>query len=145
APPGIEARPPLDAGRSFPAVAEAMPPLADALGVAARLTADANAAAVALENLKRLLEERRSALSRSHDAERPVAPVEAHAARVPTARPYLGALQRAAPLARSAALPALARLPAPPEVAALDLRGFFAGVAIAAAFGVVLYIYLIAG
>jgi hypothetical protein len=147
APAAVRATPPseLEPVQPFPGVAEAVPPLADAFGTAARLAADANAAAVALENLKRLLEERRLAPSRPHAAREPDH-VEIRAPRADSpVRAHARALQRAVPLARSVALPTLARLPAPPEAAALDWRGFFAGVAIAAAFGLVLYIYLIAG
>jgi hypothetical protein len=133
-------------------------PLASALDAAAKLAADANAAAEALENLKRLLERQLPNVAANHAPQAAAEPTEAIARTPPTV-----AVVRAAPLqppslplhavrdgsGRSTLRPAvLAPLPTPrarPERVRLDVRGFLAGFALSWAFGVVLYLFMTSG
>jgi len=133
-------------------------PLASALDAAARLAADANAAAEALANLKRLLERQLPNVPASPAS---VASPEPAAAVARTLAP-LAVAPAAAPQPPSLPLHAmrdgngrttlrpamLAPLPlraAPPERTRFDVRGFLAGFALSWAFGVVLYLYMTSG
>jgi hypothetical protein len=127
--------------------------LANALDSAAKLAADANAAAVALEDLRRLLE-RGLPNAATHPALAPAArkaktamlhEVAAAPPPLPAALP-LHAVRSAnggVPTLRKAVLPRPTRMP--PERRRLDVRGFMAGFALSWAFGVVLYLFLTAG
>jgi hypothetical protein len=128
------------------------PNLANALGAAAKLAADATAAAEAIENLKRLLERQM--------------PLPAQAPRQPLHEVFAehaGAAEPP-PLPHHAPAPEpemeADRLPMPPtkpmprpgakrsawrERQQFDFRGFMAGFALSWAIGAVLYIYLTAG
>jgi hypothetical protein len=145
---GEESEPP---GASGPSHAQATDPdLASALGAAAKLAADANAAAEALENLKRLLERQlpnpTQALRQNvgeifaqpaAGAEPPPLPNQAVARRMQDEElPVASMKSHPRPGARSAA----AR-----ERHAFDVRGFMAGFALSWALGAALYIYLTAG
>jgi hypothetical protein len=133
-------------------------PLASALDAAARLAADANAAAEALANLKRLLERQLPDVAASPA---PAALAEPAAAFARTPAP-LAVAPATAPQPPSLPLHAmrdgngrttlrpamLAPLPmraAPPERTRFDVRGFLAGFALSWAFGVVLYLYMTSG
>jgi len=126
--------------------------LANSLDSAAKLAADANAAAVALEDLRRLLE-RGLPNAAAHPALAPVArqaniamlqEVAAAPPPLPAALP-LHAVRNASgvPTLRKAVLPRPTRMP--PERRRLDVRGFMAGFALSWAFGIVLYLFLTAG
>jgi hypothetical protein len=126
--------------------------LANALDSAAKLAADANAAAVALEDLRRLLEHGVPNTA-AHPALAPVArkaniamlqEIAAAPPPLPAALP-LHAVRNASgvPTLRKAVLPRPTRMP--PERRRLDVRGFMAGFALSWAFGVVLYLFLTAG
>ena len=133
-------------------------PSASALDAAARLAADANAAAEALANLKRLLERQLPNVAASPA---PAATAEPEAAVPATPAPVALAPAMAPqppslPLhamrdgsGRTTLRPAmLAPLPpraARPERTLLDVRGFLAGFALSWAFGVVLYLYMTSG
>ena len=133
-------------------------PLTSALDAAARLAADANAAAEALANLKRLLERQLPNVAASPA---PAASAEPEAAVTQTPAPVAVAPAMAPqppslPLhamrdgsGRTTLRPAmLAPLPpraARPERTLLDVRGFLAGFALSWAFGVVLYLYMTSG
>jgi hypothetical protein len=136
------------------AVEERVQPLASALDAAAKLAADANAAAEALENLKRLLERQLPNVAAGPPASAPRADAEAWpaASAPPTRPPPLPA----APLHRvgdGGGLPEPEpQLPAPlsprrmpAERQRLDIRGFLAGFALSWAFGVVFYLFMTAG
>ena len=135
-----------------------MQPLTSALDAAVRLAADANVAAEALENLKRLLEHKQQLESRlpppaseptllplSRDPGEPdtrrVAPARAPLPPLPLP---LHAVSGAGGEAARAMLPALRPRP-PPERRGLDVRGFLAGFALSWAFGAVLYLFLTVG
>ena len=130
-------------------------PLASALDAAAKLAADANAAAEALENLKRLLERQLPNVAASNAP----APTEARtqqqtSAKAPAA-PMAPPQPPALPLhavrdgsGRTTLRPAvLAPLPSrhAPERKRLDVRGFLAGFALSGAVGVVLYLLMTSG
>ncbi len=122
-----------------PAAAQNATPLVGALDAAAKLAADANAAAEALENLKRLLERQLPA---------PSAPQAAAAAAEPPPLPL--PLPPLPLVPRRTGRVAPARAPAPLAAAQsdrrrLDVRGFLAGFALSWAFGLVLYLFLTAG
>jgi hypothetical protein len=135
---------------SFHAEADATrPPLTNALGAAAKLAADANAAAEALENLKRLLERQ---LPNPAQAPQPLHTLFATSAS--TAEPP--------PLSHHEPPPEMPddELHAAParslsrkdgggaawrERRQFDVRGFMAGFALSWAIGAALYIYLTAG
>jgi hypothetical protein len=120
-----------------PEIAQAVPPLVNAFGAAAQIAADANAAAAALENLKRLLEDR---LSAAAHVPGPDAGLHRAADRSNKSPKPLRAVLR------SAADHGVSRhTPPAPESWHKDLRGFFAGMAISAAFGVIFYLFMIAG
>ena len=115
-------------------------PLASALDMAAQLAADANVAAEALENLKRMLEHK-------HQLEKELLQLEAASA---SARQEPDASTQAPlPLPLHAEPRALMPYPmprrAPPERKRFDVRGFMAGFALSWAFGVVLYLFMTAG
>jgi hypothetical protein len=127
-------------------------PISTALDTAAKLTADANAAAVALENLTRLLHnhQRPAAVipSAQHLSQRPPqlpprptppAPYQRPAAPAPAVteqRPATRAVMP--PTLRPTAAPESRQL----ESRQFDVRGFMAGFALSWAIGAVLYIYL---
>lgn len=128
----------------------AAPPLASAYGAAAKLAADATAAAEAIENLKRLLERQLP-----NPAQAPRQPVHELFAEPATglAPPPLPPREPPPemqddeldpdpeePLPRPSA-----RNPAWRERRQFDFRGFMAGFALSWAIGAVLYIYLTAG
>jgi hypothetical protein len=129
----------------------ARPQLADALGAAAKLAADANAAAEALENLRKLLERRLPA-----DA-LPSPPVQqvlgsareilAEAVLVPRSSPpplplyALPEPEAGSPQAKPVTPPPP---PVPIERRRFDVRGFLAGFALSWAIGAALYVYLTA-
>jgi hypothetical protein len=131
--------------------------LANALDAAVKLAEDANAAAEALENLKRLLERRMPDVA-AQSAQAPaaleatVAELVQAAATPPPLPPLpvpalpLHAVRNASGEAtlRPAMLPKpTPRMPA--ERRRFDVRGFLAGFALSWAFGVVLYLFLTAG
>jgi hypothetical protein len=121
--------------------------LTRALDTAARLAADANAAAAALDSLKRLLQQ---GLPDSGQAAIPrVAPAAGHR---PQHRPPAQLPLRPPPpppperKAATASLAAVQSAPLPPaDRARFDVRGFFAGVALSCAIGIVLYLFMTAG
>jgi len=129
-------------------------PLASALDAAARLAADANAAAAALENLKRLLERQLPSIPDSPApaaAEAGTQP-SASASAAPAMPPPLPSLPLHAVRdgsGRTTLRPAVLAPPPPrraqPERIRLDVRGFLAGFALSWAFGVVLYLFMTAG
>lgn len=103
------------------------PRLVERIDAAARLAADATAAAEAVERLKGLLQAQLAASTRAAAPDEP-------------------------PLARVAGLPAgkddPPPLPAailPPEQPRPDVRGFLAGFVLSGALGAVLYLYMMAG
>jgi hypothetical protein len=129
-------------------------PLASALDAAAKLAADANAAAEALENLKRLLERQlpnvaankvRAATeigTQQTSAKAPAAPM------APPQPPELPLHAVRDGSGRTTLRPAvLAPLPPrhAPERRRLDVRGFLAGFALSGAVGVVLYLLMTSG
>jgi hypothetical protein len=134
--------------------AQSIEPLTSALDAAVRLAADANVAAEALENLKRLLEHKQqmeNQLQHVAAGSNP-GPATDNASASAPAPPLplpLHAEQDAAgaPTARPAVLPPPPRQRprAPPERRGFDLRGFMAGFALSWAFGVVLYLFMTAG
>ena len=152
--------PPVPAADTPAAVAapDNVRPLSSALDAAARLAADANAAAEALANLKRLLERQLPNVAASPA---PAATAEPEAAVPATPAPVALAPAMAPqppslPLhamrdgsGRTTLRPAmLAPLPpraARPERTLLDVRGFLAGFALSWAFGLVLYLYMTSG
>jgi hypothetical protein len=152
-PPALAAAPPVDA-----AAAQRMQPLASAFDAAVQLAADANVAAEALENLKRMLEHKQQLESQlpqlaagsaharaSNDAE---APASAPAAPAPPPLPLLPLPLHAVTDAEGEPAPAMLPPPRrrpPPEHRAFDVRGFMAGFALSWAFGVVLYLFMTAG
>jgi len=129
-------------------------PLASALDAAAKLAADANAAAAALENLKRLLERQLPNVA-AGNAPRPLeaaareVSVNAPAAPAPLPPPVLPLHAVRDGSGRSTLRHAvLAPLPPPRRAAErlrLDVRGFLAGFALSWAFGIVLYLLMTAG
>jgi hypothetical protein len=140
----------------------AVAPFTSALDAAAKLAADANAAAEALESLRRMLEEQLPGVAAS--AAQGVASstepsmVAGQAAAVPPPLPDRpptdsGGLSRLVPEAsqpRPQAQPSPRPVPPPArrlsvEHKNLDVRGFLAGVALSCAFGVVLYLFMSAG
>jgi len=128
----------------------AAPPLASAYGAAAKLAADATAAAEAIENLKRLLE--RQLPSPAQAPQQPVhelfaEPATAHAPPPLPAQEPPPEMQDYEPdPAPDEPLPRQgARNPAWRERRQFDFRGFMAGFALSWAIGAVLYIYLMAG
>jgi hypothetical protein len=126
------------------------PNFASALGAAAKLAADANAAASALENLKRLLERQLPNPSQAprqsvHElfgdpaaatAPPPLSPQEIARRMQDDELPATTAKSHPRPGGRSAA---------PHERQPFDVRGFMAGFALSWALGAALYIYLTAG
>ena len=129
-------------------------PLASALDAAAKLAADANAAAAALENLKRLLERQLpnvAAGNAPHPLEAAARHVSANApaAPAPLQPPMLPLHAVRDGSGRSTLRHAVLAPPPPPRRAAerlrLDVRGFLAGFALSWAFGVVLYLLMTAG
>jgi hypothetical protein len=126
------------------------PKFAGAFGAAARLAADATAAAEAIENLKRMLEQQ---LPQSGETLRPPlhelfgeAAAAAAPPPLPQHEPILGPEEgeprgaSAKPLPRPASREAAWR-----ERRQFDVRGFMAGFALSWAIGAALYIYLTAG
>jgi hypothetical protein len=141
-----------------PAPSEGAPqstrPLASALDAAARLAADANAAAAALENLKRLLERQLPSIPDSPGpaAAEADAQTSANATAAPAMPPPLPSLPLHAVRdgsGRTTLRPAVLAPPPPrraqQERIRLDVRGFLAGFALSWAFGVVLYLFMTAG
>ena len=135
--------------------AQACEPLTSALDAAVRLAADANVAAEALENLKRLLEHKQQLESRLPQPAGPAAYARrlrrAVLGRVCAAtRPSRRCRCLSMPMpdaggeaARRCSPPAAPR--PPPERRGFDVRGFMAGFALSWAFGVVLYLFMTAG
>jgi hypothetical protein len=137
-----------------PGAHESTRPLASALDAAAKLAADANAAAAALENLKRLLERQLPSIpdSPAPAAAEADAQTSASATAAPTLPPPLPSLPLHAVRdgsGRTTLRPAVLAPPPPrraqPERIRLDVRGFLAGFALSWAFGVVLYLFMTAG
>jgi hypothetical protein len=137
-----------------PGAHESTRPLASALDAAAKLAADANAAAAALENLKRLLERQLPSIpdSPAPAAAETDAQTSASAPTAPTLPPPLPSLPLHAVRdgsGRTTLRPAVLAPPPPrraqPERIRLDVRGFLAGFALSWAFGVVLYLFMTAG
>jgi hypothetical protein len=135
-------------------VPEPVQPLASALDAAARLAADANAAAAALENLKRLLERQLPNLAASNAPAAAEAGTQtsANAPAAPAMPPPLPSLPLHAVRdgsGRSTLRPAVLAPPpprrAPVERVRFDVRGFLAGFALSWAFGIVLYLFMTAG
>jgi hypothetical protein len=118
--------------------------LTQAIDTAAKLAADANAAAEALDNLKRLL--RQGLPPPTHQPPRALPGVRypQQLASAPSLLPKPPPVPAAASTRR---LP-VAPLPAPPPTAEpmrIDVRGFLAGFALSWAIGVVLYLFMTAG
>jgi hypothetical protein len=144
---------PLDAAPDRPV----QEPLSSALDAAAKLAADANAAAQALEGLQRLLERQLPTIAPGVAAALPGADAAGRSATaLPSQPPPLPATP---PQARDAE-PGLREAPAlqpqprmlvpqpvrmPAERVRLDVRGFLAGFALSWAFGIVLYLFMTAG
>jgi hypothetical protein len=133
---------------------ESARPLASALDAAAKLAADANAAAAALENLKRLLErqlpnvpESRAPATAEADAQTSASTSAAPALPPPLPSLPLHAVRDGS--GRTTLRPAVLAPPPPRRVQServrLDVRGFLAGFALSWAFGVVLYLFMTAG
>ena len=129
-----------------------IPPLAGTLDAAVKLVADANVAAEALENLRRLLEKELPGAARgpagaapSRDAEAWSALAASCASQPPL--PLAGDDAGRADLApeHDPELPPSSLPSLPTERARLDVRGFFAGFALSCAVGVVLYLFIAAG
>ena len=115
---GVSARPPLPTA----------PRLVERIDAAARLAADATAAAEAVESLKRLLQAQ-LAVSRPSSG-----PAEGAVPALPMPRPT--------ETPQSVATPAEALLPEPRRP---DIGGFLAGFVLSGAIGAVLYLYMMAG
>ena len=136
-------------------VPESARPLASALDAAAKLAADANAAAAALENLKRLLERQLPSVAESPAPAAAEAGIQtsANAPAAPAMPPPLPTLPLHAVRdgsGRTTLRPAVLAPPPPPrraqaERVRFDVRGFLAGFALSWAFGVVLYLFMTAG
>lgn len=126
-------------------------PIAEAFDSAAKLAADANAAAVALENLTRLLQEHQrpaSIVPLPKQVAQPLpmpatAPRPKRVAQRPVAPAQRPNTRKSA--ARVVTAPTLRPVPVPHDARQFDLRGFMAGFALSWAIGAVLYIYLLAG
>lgn len=135
--------------RSEPATTER--PLASALDTAAKLAADANAAAEALENLKRLLD--RQLPNPAQGSQQPIHEIfaEARASHEPPPLPAHEPLpeepaSEEAPSSEPKPFPRPGARNTPwRERRQFDLRGFMAGFALSWAIGAALYIYLTAG
>jgi hypothetical protein len=121
-----------------------------ALDAAAQLAADANAAAAALENLRRLLTQRLPDDAAARAGATAVAAATATPPHLPdrTRRSAhepvsMGATASLPPMSIASSLP----LPVPQsaERGPLDVRGFLAGIALSWAIGVMLYLFMIAG
>jgi hypothetical protein len=172
-PPGEEPLP--EPPRPEPASEATVTPIATALDAAAKLAADADAAAAALQNLTRMLQAHqrpasmipspmqhaalRGTAPQSPESEaRPVPmpprstlppdPLQRVAPPRPEQRPIQRIMPRPAPqypAARPIRPPTLRPTPAPRDVRQFDLRGFLAGFALSCAIGALIYMYLIAG
>jgi hypothetical protein len=105
----------------------AEPRLVERIDAAARLAADATAAAETVERLKRLLQAQLAASHASEAPEHTPAPLE-----VVPAQP---AAELSEPLSP----------PLPGEQPRADIRGFLAGFVLSGAIGAVLYLYMMAG
>jgi hypothetical protein len=103
------------------------PRLVERIDAAARLAADATAAAEAVERLKSLLQAQLAASTRTTAPEQPLTPV--------AALPAVGKNDPPPPL--PAAIP--------PDQPRPDVRGFLAGFVLSGALGAVLYLYMMAG
>ena len=116
--------------------------LTQAIDTAAKLAADANAAAEALDSLKRLLQQGLPGAGR-------LPPRPAPGARQPPQAPRPALLPNPPPVptpAYARRLPVAAPPPPPPpEPTRFDVRGFLAGFALSWAIGVVLYLFMTAG
>ena len=134
---------------------ESARPLASAFDAATRLAADANAAAAALGNLKRLLERQLPGVAESPAPAAAEAGIQtsASAPAAPAMPPPLPTLPLHAVRdgsGRTTLRPAVLAPPPPPrraqpERVRFDVRGFLAGFALSWAFGVVLYLFMTAG
>jgi hypothetical protein len=118
------------------------PGLAAAADAAAKLANDVNAAAEALENVKRMLQRQRAdqvraRLQSGHEPEaaRSFASMLPQSTRMISAVPHRG----------MALLSPRDLLLADPEPRRLDIRGFLVGFALSAAIGAALYLCLVAG
>lgn len=152
APPASALAPSLDV-----AAAQRMEPLTSALDAAVRLATDANVAAEALENLKRVLEHKQRLESQLPQLAAGPAPVsasdyaQASAPDAPAPPPLpplplpLHAMPEAGGESAYAMLPPPPRLRSAPERRGFDVRGFLAGFALSWAFGVVLYLFMTSG
>jgi hypothetical protein len=161
--------------RAQPLSETTVTPIATALDAAAKLAADADAAAAALQNLTRMLQAHQRPASmipspmqhaalrgtspQSPESEaRPVPmpprstvppdPLQRVAPPRPEQRPIQRIMPRPAPqypAARPVRPPTLRPTPAPRDTRQFDLRGFLAGFALSCAIGALIYMYLIAG
>ena len=118
---GVSARPPLPTA----------PRLVERIDAAARLAADATAAAEAVESLKRLLQ---AQLAVGRPSSGPAEPVAAAVPALPMPLPT--------ETPQSVATPAAALLAEPRRP---DIGGFLAGFVLSGAIGAVLYLYMMAG
>ena len=117
------------AGVTVNDTAAAGPRLVQRIDAAAKLAADATAAAAAVEHLKRLLQAQL-------------------AANGPAARPAPAVALSVGPAADAAVVALLPLASAPlatPEQRRPDVRGFLAGFVLSGAIGAVLYLYMMAG
>jgi hypothetical protein len=138
-PPGPSAATPLHIAPA----AGAPRTLTQAIDTAAKLAADANAAAEALDSLKRLLRQGLPSPTRQPPRAAPgvrsTQPLASAPSLLPKPPPVPATSPRRLPLAP---------LPAPPppaEPLRIDVRGFLAGFALSWAIGVVLYLFMTAG
>jgi hypothetical protein len=135
-----------------PHVSATVRPLSSALDAAAKLAADANTAADALESLKRLLQRQQQgtamgpAQSTERAAWRPTPPEGAKPPPLPSLTlPASGDRYRDTPPDDASPMPVPLPRKRAPERARFDLRGFLAGFALSWAVGVVLYLLMTAG
>ncbi|KAB2912087.1 MAG: hypothetical protein F9K29_20470 [Hyphomicrobiaceae bacterium] len=153
---------PAQAGMGTEGTQTGRAPLASAVDAAAKLMADASAAAEALQNLQRLLQQQQA--SRFVPPQVPRRAATGEMAGPPVADPPASRMT-SPPVAQFVAAPASqAARPVPPprppvnpkssavtrrpvgtEKRPMDVRGFMAGFALSCAIGAMLYIYLMAG
>ena len=167
--------PPPEPPRAQPVSEATVTPIANALDAAAKLAADADAAAAALQNLTRMLQAHQRPASTipspmQHAALRGTAPLSSEAEARPVPMPPRSTLppdplQRVAPpRPEQRPIQRIMPRPAPPQYPAarpiraptlrptpvrdtrqFDLRGFLAGFAVSCAIGALIYIYLMTG
>jgi hypothetical protein len=144
---------PATASPAAPALTGNVQPLSSALDAAVRLAADANAAAEALESLKRLLQRQLPDVAVGLATPAPTANADPWAGPSDeTPKPPPLPMPLPGDQASNDLPDVEPRLPAllpprhvPMERKRFDVRGFFAGFALSWAFGVILYLFMTAG